>query len=188
MDTTFEVFVTQFTLSLLSFGLIAAWVIYPRLRERSIRDALTPLLLFETLRTIGLIVIVPSLVDHALPTGFAVPTEVGDMIAVALAFVALIAVRAGWWVAPVLVWLFTVEGLADFINAIVQGLKFDIPSYNLGIAWLLPTYGIPVFVAVQVMVIAVLLRGARARPRQRAGEDAAQAAVTAPDRVMASLT
>ncbi len=127
------VFATQFTLSLISFGLIALWMIYPRLRERSARDALTPLLLFETLRTIGLIVIVPSLVDAALPAAFSIPEAAGDMLAVVLAFVALVAVRAGWWVAPALVWLFTVEGLADFINATVQGLRFDIPAYHWGL-------------------------------------------------------
>jgi hypothetical protein len=44
------VFATQFTLSLVSFGLIALWVIYPRLRERSFRDALTSLLLFLSAR------------------------------------------------------------------------------------------------------------------------------------------
>src|SRR5262245_16301978 len=114
-------FATQATLSLLSFGLIARWVLYPRLRERSLREALTPLLLFETLRTIGLIVLVPGLVEAALSAAFTILAAAGDMLAVALAFVALVAVRSGWRAAPTLVWLFTVEGLADFINAIVQG-------------------------------------------------------------------
>lgn len=163
------VFATQFTLSLISFGLIALWMIYPRLRERSARDALTPLLLFETLRTIGLIVIVPSLVDAALPAAFSIPEAAGDMLAVVLAFVALVAVRAGWWVAPALVWLFTVEGLADFINATVQGLRFDIPAYHLGIAWLVPTYGVPALTVAQLMIIAVLLNHSR-RVRQRADD------------------
>ena len=186
MNATFLVFVTQFTLSLLTFGLIARWVIYPRLRERSLRDALTPLLLFETLRTLGLINLVPALVDSALPSAFTVPEALGDMIAVVLAFVALVAVRSGWRVAPALVWLFTVEGLADFINATAQGLRVNIANYHLGIGWLIPTYGVPAFVAVQLTVIAVLLNGAR-RERQRARDDAAQA-VAAPDRLMVSLS
>jgi hypothetical protein len=183
MNATFMVFVTQFTLSLLSFGLIARWVIYPRLRERSLRDALTPLLLFETLRTIGLIVIVPGLVDAALPPAFGVPAAVGDMIAVVLAFVALVAVRSGWRMAPALVWLFTVEGLADFINATAQGLRFNIPSYHLGIAWLIPTYGVPAFTVAQVLVIAVLLRSGR----QRAARDR-EWAVDVPVRLTASIS
>ncbi|HEV8190203.1 MAG TPA: hypothetical protein VGP82_01775 [Ktedonobacterales bacterium] len=178
------IFATQVTLSLLSFGLLARWVIYPRLRNRSLRDALTPLLLFETLRTIGLIVLVPGLVDAALPAGFGVPAAVGDMFAVILAFVALVAVRAGWRVAPALVWLFTVGGPADFFNATAQAVRFDIvEQHQLGIAWLLPTYGVPVFTVAQVMVIALLLT----RGRQRAAGDRRRT-VYIPERMTASIS
>lgn len=163
------VFVTQVTLSLLSFGLIARWVIYPRLRERSLREALTPLLLFETFRTVGLIFLVPGLVDAALPATFTIPEAAGDMLAVVLAFAALVAVRSSWRGAPALVWLFTVEGLADFINATAQGLRVNIAAhYHLGIAWLIPTYGVPAFMVIQLTVIALLLN----RERQRTGERA----------------
>lgn len=187
------IFATQSALSLISFGLIARWIIYPRLRNLSLRDTLTPLLLIETLRTVGLILFVPGFADAALPAGFAIPAEVGDMLAVVLAFVALIAVRAGWRIAPALVWLFTVEGLADFVNVIVQGLRFDIVTHNLlGIAWLLPTFGVPAFTVVQLMVIAALLNDAR-RKRQRAGDDGdvrgdGERIVTAPERMKASIS
>lgn len=160
-------FVIQVTLSLLSFGLIARWFIYPRLRDRSLREALTPLLLFQTFRTLGLIFLVPGLVDAALPAAYTIPEAAGDMLAVVLAFVALVAVRSGWRAAPALVWLFTVEGLADFVNAFAQGLRFNIAAnYHLGIGWLLPTYGVPVFLAVQLTVVALLLN----RARQHEGE------------------
>jgi hypothetical protein len=178
------VFATQFTLSLISFGLIALWVIYPRLRERSFRDALTSLLLFQTLRTIGLVVVVPTIVDVALPSGFAIPGAVGDMLAVVLAFVALVAVRSGWRAAPALVWLFTVEGLADFINAAVQGLRFGIPSYHLGIAWLVPTFGVPAFTVAQFMIVAVLLNAGR---RKYAEAHIAQSQHI-PDRLVAHIS
>lgn len=171
-------FVAQATLSLLSFGLIARWVIYPRLRTRTLRDALTPLLLFETLRTVGLIFIIPSVIDAALPATFTTPATVGDLLAVFLAFVALIAVRAGWRAGPALAWLFSVEGLADFINATAQGLRINIAHYHLGIAWFIPTYAVPLFVVVQLMVIAVLLNAQRQhdgerRERQRAAAQTA---------------
>ncbi len=175
------VFGTQTMLSLLSFGLIARWVIYPRLRKRSLREALTPLLLFETFRTVGLIFLVPGLVDPALPAAFTIPESAGDMLAVVLAFAALVAVRSGWRAAPAFVWLFTVEGLADFINAIAQGLRFNIAGhYQLGIAWLIPTYGVPAFAVVQLTVIALLLN----RERQRAGERT----VDIPGRLTASIS
>jgi hypothetical protein len=156
-------FVIQATLSLLSFGLIARWFIYPRLRDRPLPEALTPLLLFQTFRTVGLIFLVPSLVDAALPAAFAIPAALGDLLAVVLAFAALVAVRSGWRVAPALVWLFTVEGLADLVTAYVQGGRFNIAAYHLGIGWLLPTYGVPAFIAVQLTVIAVLVNRARQR-------------------------
>ena len=173
------IFATQASLSLLSFGLIARWVLYPRLRDRVLRDALTPLLLVETLRTIGLIGLVPGLVDAALPAAFSMPEAAGDMLAVVLAFAALVAVRANWRIASALVWLFTVEGLADFINATVQGLRLNVPAH-LGLAWLLPTYGVPAFTVVQLMVIALLLR----RDRQRDGEQA----VEVPARLTTSIS
>lgn len=155
-------FTTQVALSFLSYGLIARWFIYPRLRDRSLRDALTPLLLFQTFRTLGLIFLVPTLVDATLPAAFAVPGAVGDMLAVFLAFAALIAVRAGWRGAPALVWFFTVVGLLDFLNAFVQGIRFNIAAnYNLGFSWLIPTFGVPAFAVVQLTVIALLLHHAR---------------------------
>lgn len=179
------VFATQTTLSLLSFGLLARWVIYPRLRERPLREALTPLLLFETFRTVGLVFLVPSLVDAAVPAAFTIPEAAGDMLAVVLAFAALVAVRAGWRAAPALVWLFTVEGIADFINAFAQGLRFNIAAqYHLGLGWLIPTYGVPAFFVVQLTVIALLLN----RRRLATQPPVVQRAADAPVRQTASLS
>ena len=106
------------------------------------------------------------------------------MLAVILAFVALVAVRSGWRVAPAIIWLFTVEGLADFINATAQGVRLDIVTHNLlGVAWLLPTFGVPAFAVAQVMVIALLL----ARGRQHAAGDQ-ERAVDVSERLTASIS
>jgi urea transporter len=112
------------------------------------------------------------------------------VLAVLLAFVALVAVRAGWRAAPALVWLFTLEGLADFINATAQGLRFNIAApYQLGMAWLLPTYGIPAFTVAQVMVIALLLnRSNGKRPHDQRAGDGGVPAIAAADRLTTSLS
>ncbi len=60
------------------------------------------------------------------------------------------------------------------------GLRFGIPAYHLGIGWLLPTYGVPAFLAVQLTVIALFLNHERQRARERA--------VDVPDRLMASIS
>ncbi len=167
-------FVTQITFSLVSFGLVARWFIYPRLKDRPLVEALTPLLLFHTFRTVGLLFLVPTVVDASLPSGFSVPGELGDMIAVMLAFASLVALRLKWRGALALVWLFTLEGMADFANVIAQGLRFNvIGSYHLGPAWFIPTYGVPAFLVAHVTIIALLLRGSRTSSEQRSASDKA---------------
>jgi hypothetical protein len=165
------IFATQAALSLVSFGLLARWLIYPRLKRRPLVEALTPLLLFQTFRTVGLMFLVPAVVGAALPTAFSIPAEVGDLIAVALAFAALVALRLRWRGAPALVWLFTLEGMADFANATALGLRFNIVNHHLGLTWLIPTYGVPAFLIAHLLIIALLLR----RTRQPGGQRGAAA-------------
>ncbi len=169
------IFATQAALSLVSFGLLARWLIYPRLKERPLVEALTPLLLFHTFRTVGLLFLVPTLVDSSLPAAFSIPGAVGDMLAVALAFASLVALRLRWRGARALVWLFTLVGIADFANVTAQGLRFNIAvNYHLGLTWLIPTYGVPAFLIVHLMIIALLLRGNRQPGGQRAEGDEAR--------------
>jgi len=162
------VFGAQAAFSLVTFGLIARWGVYPRLATRPLAAALTPLLLFNTLRTIGLCFVVPTLVNPALPAGFTVPGEVGDMTAVALAFLSLAALRFSWPGAIALVWLFNIEGIADLLYATYNGITYDIPAYHLGVAWLIPTYFVPAYIVAHLVVFALLLRR-RSRPAPRAG-------------------
>lgn len=159
----------------MSFGLLARWFIYPRLKTRPLGEALTPLLLFHTFRTVGLLFLVPAVVDASLPAAFSIPGALGDLLAVVLAFAALVALRSGWRIAPALVWLFTVEGIADFVNDVVQGLRFNIPSYHLGLAWLIPTYGVPALFVTHLLIVALLLRGNHQRGGQQAAGDEARA-------------
>jgi hypothetical protein len=55
-----------------------------------------------------------------------------------------------------------------FITATTRGLLLDVVTHNqLGLAWVLTTYGVAAFTVVQLMVIAVLLNGTH-RERQHA--------------------
>lgn len=169
------IFAAQATLSLVSFGLLARWIIYPRLKERPLVEALTPLLLFQTFRTVGLLFLVPTVVGAALPTAYSIPDAAGDLLAVMLSFASLLALRLRWRGALVLVWLFTLEGMVDFANAIAQGLRINLTeNYHLGITWLIPTYGVPAFIIAHLLIIALLLRGQRQLGSQRAVDDEAR--------------
>lgn len=169
------IFATQSALALVSFGLLARWLIYPRLKVRPLVEALSPLLLLHTFRTVGLVFLVPTLVDPSLPAAFTIPGAVGDLLAAVLAFAALVALRSRWRVAPALAWLFTVEGIADFVNDVVQGLRFHIPAYHLGFSWLIPTYGVPALFVAHLLIVALLLRDRRPRGARRVEADRAAA-------------
>ena len=115
--TPTQIFGLQVVLSLVSYGLIARWYVLPWLERLDLVAALTPLLLLHTLRTLGLVFLVPSVVGGPLPDTFAVPGAYGDLLTVGLAFLALIALRARWRGALALAWLFTAVGRLDFVSS-----------------------------------------------------------------------
>ncbi len=97
-----------------------------------------------------------------LPDAFAVPGAYGDLLTVVLAFLALVALRAHWRGALIIVWLFSPVGLLDFVNAFAQGIWNGVAAqYALGPGWFIPTFAVPAFVITHVLVILLLVtRGA----------------------------
>ena len=120
--------------------------------------ALVPLLLIHTLRTLGLTVIVPAVTDPNLPRSFSVPLAYGDLIAATLAFFAIAALRLRWPFAIGLVWLFNLEGTLDLLNAVAQGIAANATQYQLGAAWFIPTYAVPLLWVSHALIFIVLLR------------------------------
>jgi len=154
----FTIFGLQTTATIVTYALAAKWYVWPRLAAMPRASALTPLLLIHTLRTLGLTVIVPAVTDPKLPQSFSVPLAYGDLFATALAFLALAAVRLRWPLALALVWLFSVEGSLDLVKAVVQGIAIRATDYQLGAAWFIPTYAVPLLWVSQAMIFLVLLR------------------------------
>ena len=74
----------QFALNLIVYALIARSYIVPRLSAVPLQAALTPLLLFHTLRTVGMVFVVGAVVEPKLPRDFAVGAAYGDLLAVLL--------------------------------------------------------------------------------------------------------
>lgn len=156
--TPTQIFGLQVALSLVTYGMAARWYILPWLERRDLVAALTPLLLFHTLRTMGLVFLVPGVVGGPLPASFAAPGAYGDLLTVGLAFLALLALRSRWRSAPALVWLFSAAGLLDFVNAFAQGLRADIAAqYALGPGWFIPTFAVPAFIVTHVLIVRLLL-------------------------------
>jgi hypothetical protein len=154
----FTIFGLQTAATIVTYALVAKWYVWPRLAALPRAAALTPLLLIHTLRTLGLTVIVPAVTDPAVPRSFSVPLAYGDLVAAALAFLALAALRLRWPFALTFVWLFSIEGTIDLLNAIAQGIAVDATRYQLGAAWFIPTYAVPLLWVSHALIFIVLLR------------------------------
>ena len=156
MDTL-TIFGLQFTLSLAVFGLLAKWYILPRLAQCSTPQALMILLIPHALRHLGLAFLVSGLVVQPLPSSFANAAAYGDLLSGLLALLAMVALRAHWGLALVLVWVFNIVGTVDLFNALRHA---EVVS-NLGTTWYIPTFIVPILLVTHVMIFAQLFKARR---------------------------
>ncbi len=156
MDTL-AIFGLQFFLSLVTWGLIAKWVLAPWLEKESPHSALFWLTLPHAFRYMGMVFLVPGVVARPLPGDFATPAAYGDLMTGVLALLALIALRTGWARALALIWLFNIVGTADLLNAL-RHLN-AVPDF--GAAWYIPTFFVPLLLVTHFMIFARLLRRGR---------------------------
>ena len=155
MMSTQAIFVLQFGLSLLVFGLLAKWVLTPWLTNQSQREALFWLTLPHAFRHMGMVFLVPGVVAQPLPDYFAIPAAYGDLLTSILALLVLILLRTGSKVAVGLVWLFNVVRTVYLLNALRH---IDVVP-NFGAVWYIPTLYVPLLLVTHFMIFAQLLRG-----------------------------
>ena len=153
MDTP-EIFRLQFLLSLVVWAVIARSLVAPWLKDLPRDRALFWLTLPHAFRHIGMVFLVPGVVAQPLPPDFAIPAAYGDLLAGVLAVVALIVLRTGWAGAVVLVWVFNIVGTVDLLNA----LRHRGVAADLGAAWFIPTFLVPLLLVTHVLIFVRLLR------------------------------
>ncbi len=153
--------------SLLSYALIAIWYIVPRLSKQPRVQALLPLVLLHTFRTVGLVFLFPQVTGGALPPSFAAPAAYGDLLTAGLALLAAFALRLrpGW--ALPFVWLFNLVGIIDLLFGYYEGAVTGLPFFHLGVAWLLLTLYVPLLLVSHVIVFWFLLRAAPSTQAER---------------------
>lgn len=141
--------------SFLAWGVVTARYVWPALRRRARGDALRPLLLFHAFRFVGLAFIVPGVVSPELPAGFARPAAYGDLVAAVLALLALASLNGR--LGTVLVWLFSVWGIADLLNAFYQGFAHGMQAGQLGAAYFLLTIVVPLLFVTHILIVRLLV-------------------------------
>jgi len=158
MKTPQIIFGLQVLLSFVVYGLVARWYVAPRLATLPLHRALQPLLVPHAFRHLGLVFLVPTVVGPALPASFAAPAAYGDLLAGLLGLAAIVSLRARAGAAVPLTWLFNIVGLLDLVHAFYQGLTHDV---QLGAAYFIPTFVVPVLVVTHVMMLRMLVRHPR---------------------------
>lgn len=161
---TLEIFGLQFVLSLLVVGLIGRWYVAPWLSEKSLNFALGILILPHAFRHLGLTFLTPAVVGADMPVSFAISAGYGDFISGLLAILALVALRQNWTIGLGVVWLFSIIGTADLLNALRQAEA--VPHFAA--AWYIPTFVVPLLLITHVMIYARLLGDRRKNAQLRA--------------------
>src|SRR5260370_21812538 len=140
-------------------GTVAKLYIWPRLQTMRREEALLPLVVPHAFRFVGLSFLVPGVVSPALPSAFAAPAAYGDLIAAILAVVATWALSARASCAVAIVWIFSLSGSADLLNASYQGqIGVGISPGSLGAAFYIPTLLVPPLLITHGLIFWLLLR------------------------------
>jgi len=160
-------FAASVAFGLLAWGAVCRNYVWPRIRDLPLHAAVRPLLHLHLFRYIGLAFIVPGVVSPDLQAGFATPAAYGDLVAMALAWVALMMGSRRY--SRIAIWAFSLWGFADLLFAYYQGaIGVGIETASLEAAWFIPTLAVPLLLWTHVMVFAILLRTRSVEARQQA--------------------
>ena len=143
--------------SLITWGVVARQYIWPALCRLRRVDALRPLLMLNSFRFLGLAFIVPGVVSPALPAGYASALAYGDFGAAILALLALASLRNNLGLA--LAWAFSLWGTADLLNGFYQGIGHGLVPGQLGAAYFIVTFYVPLLLITHALVFRLLIRG-----------------------------
>jgi hypothetical protein len=148
----------EFAMSLLVFSLLAKWYAWPYLRVRPFAPALLMLLTPFLLRYLGLMSLVPGVVDPGVTQGsFAFYQAYGDFIAFLLALASFILVRSGQKRALLVVWVFNVFGTIEFLNSVIRGSVFGTGG-SMGAFWYIPVAYVPLGLVAHYLIFALLVQ------------------------------
>ena len=155
MQTQIAFFVS-IAFSFIAWGIVAAQYIWPALRLRQRAEALRPLLILHSFRFVGLAFLVPGVVSPDLPSTFARSAAYGDIIAAMLALLALVSLPRASGI--VIAWIFSLWGTADLFNAFYQANHAGLMPGQLGAAYFIPTFVVPLLLITHGLGFRILLQ------------------------------
>ena len=148
-------FFVSIAFSFIAWSVVAARYIWPELRLQPRAAALRPLLILHSFRFMGLAFLVPGVVSPDLPSAFVRSAAYGDIIAAALALLALASLPSG--TGFVVAWMFNLWGSADLLNAFYQANSAGLRPGQLGATYFIPTVLVPLLLITHGLVFRILL-------------------------------
>jgi hypothetical protein len=133
--------------------------ILPKLKSMSVIDAQRAIATLHSFRFFGLVFILPGVVGHNLPVGFAPFAAYGDLATGLLAILALLAIRIGplFWT---LVVGFNLVGIVDLFVDYYHGVTLGLPAVSgeLGATYAIVIVYVPLLMITHFIAFYLLLR------------------------------
>ena len=142
------------------FFIVAKIYLIPHLHQLSDRVLIQPILLFHSLRHLGLMFLSSGAVLNGMPSAFAIPAAIGDLITAILAVIALAAVRRQSPRKTALLWIFNVFGTLDLLYAVSMGTLHNIGPF-MGASYWIPSFWVPMLFVTHYIVFLRLLGNKR---------------------------
>jgi hypothetical protein len=153
----------------LVFATAARIYVLPKLNEWKPETILIPILLLHSLRHLGLMFLAEGAVFPGMPPQFAWPAAVGDLMAAAMAFLAIPLTARDFRSARTLLWFFNIFGTLDLIAATTLANIYPAPVH-MGAAYWIPAFWVPSLLVTHYLVFRILIHHGDRRRRLLARE------------------
>jgi uncharacterized membrane protein len=148
-------FFLSIAFAFVAWGIVAKRYMWPKLRTLPRAEALRPILILHSFRFVGLAFMVPGVVSPDLPSAFANPAAYGDIIAATLALLSLATLQSRAGIA--IAWIFNLWGSFDLLSAFYHGGMTGLVPGQLGAAYFIPTFLVPLMLITHALVFRILL-------------------------------
>ena len=153
------IFILHLVLGYVAWLLCTNAYIFPKLKAMNPIDAQRAIATLHSFRFFGLVFILPGVVGHNLPLGFAPFAAYGDFATGLLAIMALLAIRIRPLFWPLVVG-FNLVGAIDILVDYYHGVKLALPDFSgeLGSTYAIVIIYVPLLMITHFLSFYLLLR------------------------------
>lgn len=153
------IFILHLVLGYVAWLLCTGTYILPRLKAMSLIDAQRAIATLHSFRFFGLVFILPGVVGHNLPEGFAPFAAYGDFATGILAILALLTIRLRPLFWPLVV-AFNLVGAIDILVDYYHGVRLALPTFSgdLGSTYAIVIIYVPLLMITHLISFYLLLR------------------------------